>query len=282
MKYNYAVFILTHGRPNSQKTLRLLRRRGYTGKIYLICDDEDKALEEYKKRYKDMVLVFSKKEYYNKVDTMDAGGSDEVVLFARRACFDFAKQLNLDYFVMLDDDYTGIGYNAVVGDKVREKTISGLDKLFQITLDLLNKTNALTIAYAQGGDFVGGKSVEKMEKVIKRKAMNWFFFKTNRFYEFLGRFNEDVNAYVRYAMLGELVFTLYPIIFHQEITQKQRGGMSESYLELGTYVKSFYSVMLYPCAVKISVVGYLYPRIHHSVLWEYCAPKIISEKYRKI
>jgi hypothetical protein len=111
--------------------------------------------------------------------------------------------------------------------------------------------------------------------------MNWYFFKTDRFYEFLGRFNEDVNAYVRYTILGELVFTLYPIVFHQEITQKQRGGTTESYLRFGTYIKSFYSVMLYPSAVKISTLKQNYPRIHHKVLWEHCAPKIISEKYRK-
>jgi hypothetical protein len=107
----YAVFILTHGRPNSQKTLNLLRKCNYTGQIYLLCDDEDTTLEQYKQNYGDIVLVFSKRDYYDKVDIMDNFPDNKTPVFARHACFDFAKQLDLDYFIMLDDDYTGIEYN---------------------------------------------------------------------------------------------------------------------------------------------------------------------------
>ena len=44
---DFAVFILTHGRPNNIVTLKTLRYQGYTGPIYFIIDDEDKTAEEY-------------------------------------------------------------------------------------------------------------------------------------------------------------------------------------------------------------------------------------------
>ena len=47
MRDDFAVFILTHGRAKQQKTVKTLKRCGYTGRLYLIVDDEDKELDEY-------------------------------------------------------------------------------------------------------------------------------------------------------------------------------------------------------------------------------------------
>ena len=60
-KSDFAVIILTHGRHDRVYTIDSLRKSGYTGEIYLLCDDEDKQLDLYKEKYKDKVLVFSKK-----------------------------------------------------------------------------------------------------------------------------------------------------------------------------------------------------------------------------
>ena len=42
---NFAVFILTHGRPDNVITIKTLRQSGYTGKVYFIIDNEDKKSE---------------------------------------------------------------------------------------------------------------------------------------------------------------------------------------------------------------------------------------------
>lgn len=49
----------------------------------------------------------------------------------------------------------------------------------------------------------------------------------------------------------------------------------------GTYLKSFYSVMWAPSCVKIGAMGDTHKRIHHSITWDKCAPKILSEKWKK-
>ncbi|EFI4081186.1 TPA: hypothetical protein J5F60_004390 [Escherichia coli] len=43
MRDDFCVFILTHGRPDKVLTYRTLRRAGYTGKIFIVVDDEDKT-----------------------------------------------------------------------------------------------------------------------------------------------------------------------------------------------------------------------------------------------
>jgi hypothetical protein len=73
---------------------------------------------------------------------------------------------------------------------------------------------------------------------------------------------------------------------NQAPTQAQKGGMTETYLDSGTYLKSFYSVMFSPSCVKIGAMGGgkqgdFHYRIHHMVDWKCCTPMIISEKWKK-
>lgn len=54
--------------------------------------------------------------------------------------------------------------------------------------------------------------------------------------------------------------------------------MTDEYLQSGTYVNSFYSVIGCPSACKISVLN---SRIHHNVNSNYFAPKILRESIKK-
>ena len=83
---NFAVFILTHGRPDKQKTLRVLRKRNYTGKVYLVVDNEDITAEEYKAKYDD-VIIFDKEEAARMTDRADTVQNKKVIVFARNICF---------------------------------------------------------------------------------------------------------------------------------------------------------------------------------------------------
>ena len=42
---NYAVFIITHGRPDNQKTLETLMRLKFTGSWYLVLDNLDETID---------------------------------------------------------------------------------------------------------------------------------------------------------------------------------------------------------------------------------------------
>lgn len=132
---------------------------------------------------------------------------------------------------------------------------------------------------AQGGDYFKGEGFLFQKPV--RKAMNTFFCSTEKPFKFLGRINEDVNAYITLQNNGQIFLTIPFIQMNQVQTQKSSGGLTEIYLSLGTYVKSFYTVICAPSCTKIRLMGRSNRRLHHSISWDNAVPLIIREEYKK-
>lgn len=282
MRDDFAVFILTHGRADNVVTTRALEKGGYTGKIYFIVDDEDDSVEEYKKNFgAERVIVFDKQAAYDRADTMDTFNDHRAIIYARNESFRVAKELGLKYFLMLDDDYTEIDYRWYDGVRLKAKPARQFDRLFTDMLNFLDASGAATVAFAQGGDFVGGYGGGLYEKGLLRKAMNSFFCRTDCPIEFRGTMNEDVVTYTTLSSRGVLFFTFTGMCIIQLPTQSLNGGMTAAYKEGGTYLKSFYAVMSMPNAVHVRMVFPSHPRLHHNVQWNHCAPKILNEKWRK-
>lgn len=278
---SFAVFILSHGRADRVKTVDALRKGGYTGEIYIIIDDEDKQREEYERRYGDKVIVFSKKEMDGTFDIGDNLQDRRVVVYARNKCHDIAKDLGLDYFLELDDDYSSIDIRYKQGRSLKAVRCKQLDRLFKAMVDFLEVSGAITVAFAQGGDYIGGVDGGFYWKGLHRKAMNSFFCKTDRPFQFYGRINEDTTMYVVLNMRGEKIFTVTNVGIVQQMTQQNAGGLTDIYCDMGTYYKSFFSVMYEPSCVSVSVMGSWHKRVHHYVNWGNCSPMILNEKYRK-
>ena len=276
----FAVFILSHGRADNVKTLKTLEKGNYLGKTILICDNEDEDIEKYKKLGKD-VIIFNKEEEMGKTDTMDNFKDHRLVVYARNKCWDIAKELGLEYFLVLDDDYTDISLRYIDENKFKAYNTKNLNNLFDLFLDFLDDSKALTIAMGQAGDFIGGKDNTNIAKGLGRKAMNSFFCRTDKPFKFLGSTNEDVNAYITLGMRGELLLTVYKASIVQGETQKNKGGLTDIYLDNGTYVKSFYSVMCEPSCTVVTVMNCKHPRIHHKINWNNCCPKILNSEYKK-
>lgn len=278
---DFAVFILTFGRPDKVKTYQSLNKHGYTGKVYFLVSDDDKTLDKYRENFGDQVIVFNKGEYHN-FDIGDNFTDERVVVYARNASFKIAKSLGLKYFMQLDDDYTHFSYKFNANLEYQEQMIFSLDKVFDALLDFYKKIPALTIAMAQNGDFIGGKEAGFANELkMKRKAMNTFILSTERPFQFVGRINEDVNTYVSLGSRGKLFFTVPNVAIAQVTTQHDPGGMTDIYLANGTYVKSFYSVMYSPSCVVVADMGDKHKRLHHRVTWNNAVPAIISQDYKK-
>lgn len=282
---NFGAFILTHNRPGNVKTLKTLERCGYTGKVFLVVDDEDPALDEYKRRFVGMVKVFSKAEVAQGMDEMEQDPDRRTVVYARNACHQFAVEENLTHYIQLDDDYTFFATREVDKDnRLRQYDTTRLDTVFEAMCDFLDKTPALTVAFAQGGDYIGGAGNPLWWKGLTRKAMNSFICRTDRPFTFIGRINEDVNTYTKLGNRGELLFTVTKFCLGQTPTQSNAGGMTDTYLDGGTYLKTFPTVMLQPSSVKVQMMGGSKGgnRLHHSVAWKNTVPEILSEEYRRI
>lgn len=277
----FAVFILSHGRADRIYTLDTLHRCGYSGEWYIIIDNEDETADDYYKRYGEHVIQFDKEAMSERFDTADLSGDRRTIVYARNACFDIAEELGIRFFLELDDDYTDIQFRKDNGEKLLVKSCTDADKLFSLFVQFLQDSDALTVAMAQGGDFIGGRGNSRLRQKLLRKAMNTFFCDVRKRFWFVGRINEDVNTYVLLGQRGEKIFTAVDSMITQKTTQTNAGGMSDVYIDSGTYVKSFFSVMYAPSCVKVSVMGDKHMRIHHSVNWNNAVPLILSERFRK-
>ena len=223
----------------------------------------------------------------NPADKVEKWEIEKLVPYARNISFKIAAELGLTHFWQLDDDYTEFDYstNEELSYITSSNRIGKLDDVLTAMIEFMDTTPFHSIAFSQGGDFIGGENCTLLVKMRKdeiyRKVMNSFLFRVDRPVQFMGRINEDVNMYVEYGRRGYLFITSPQVRLQQKVTQQNSGGLTEIYLDLGTYVKSFYSVMYAQSCVKIAEVGTGDRRIHHQISWRHTVPKILDEGHRK-
>jgi hypothetical protein len=280
---DFVAFILTHGRPDRVHTFRSLRKSGYTGRVVIVLDNEDKTRAEYEKEFEGTeIYVFDKKAISETFDEGDNFQDRRAIIYARNACFEIAKKLGVRYFIELDDDYGAFQYRFDAVANYRPKAMKTADAVFDAIVKFLKASKCASVAMAQGGDFIGGGEGSFAKSIcLHRKAMNTFVCDAENPFQFFGRINEDVNLYTCGGRRGILLFTIPNVSITQKQTQSNAGGMSELYLSSGTYVKSFYSVMYAPSCVKIKDMGPVHRRLHHSVKWKNAVPCIVGEELRK-
>lgn len=286
MRDDFAVFILTHGRPDRQHTLATLEASGYSGRVFLVVDNEDATLGEYRDRYGDRLLVFSKDDV--EFDTFDGGRDRRSIVWARNVCWRLARDVGVRYFVQFDDDYTSLLYRrpgrkdgAEVG--YHGWTIRSMDAVLEAMVAFLAETPAHAVCMSQGGDHLGGWGNRHAARpTLRRKAMNSFVLDVERPFEFPGRINEDVNAYVGHGARGLLFFTYSRLQLNQVATQTNEGGMTGLYRDGGTYIKSMFTVVANPSSVRVRTMGRTARRLHHHVSWRHAVPKIVRESLRKV
>lgn len=281
-KKKYAVFILTHKRPDTQITVRSLKKSGYTGKIYFVCDVDDPTLGRYRELYGENVLTFSKKSYLGKFDLMTNVVKFNAVVYARNAVYDLAKGLGLDFVVVMDDDYSVFNFSIGIAGHYQRSKVYDMDRLIRMHLRFLVEADLDTVAFAQGGDFVGGwgSNVVKSRFRPLRKAMNVFFFRVDRPVEFNGLINEDSVMGVQLAAAGRRVLTNTLIQIEQTATQQAAGGLTDIYRDSGTYQKSFYTLLASPSSTKVMYLRSV-GRVHHVIDGDAAYPKFISEKHKR-
>lgn len=283
VREDFAILILSHGRPKQLKCITALQKVGYTGNYYIIIDNEDSSADEYYSLYGDKVIMFDKRALDGTFDIMDNFDGRSVPVFARNKVYDLAKNLGLSYFLELEDDTLGFVSRYVEDNKLKSRNIYNFDAIVNAVVEWLETTNIDVCAFFQAGDLLGGWDRKLWKGKIIRKAMQTFFFKVDNPIYFTGRFNDDVNMYIQEGKLGKIILSIRDVVLITAETQQFSGGITDLYERYGTYVKSFYSVMLRPDCVKIhGMCGFNgNNRIHHRINWETAVPKIISSDFKK-
>lgn len=282
MRDDFCVFILSYNRPNNIPTIETLKELGYTGDWYIVVD-HDEDYESYSAEWgEDRVIFLDKDDALPELDRGDNMDRRDCNVYARYQSFDLADELGYEYFAMFDDDYTGFNFKwDEEGNYTETQKVMNLDGMFNRLIEYLEDAGLHAIATTQSGDWMGGENATVAANdgriTATRKVMNTFVCKADRPFEFRGTINEDVNTYVRAGQLGKLFLTTNLISVHQEATQQEDGGLTDIYLDNGTYMKSFYTILYSPSSVELGELGYGEKRIHHRVTWRNSVPKIVPE-----
>ena len=65
----FAVFILSHGRADTISTYRALRDGGYTGRTYVVIDNEDDQEEVYRQKFGDDIIYHRSEEHTSELQS---------------------------------------------------------------------------------------------------------------------------------------------------------------------------------------------------------------------
>ena len=244
----FAIFILTNGRPNNQYTLEFLRK-SFKGDVFLICDNEDKTLKEYQNNYGEQVIVFDKNEWVSKSDPMDNFQSKNSVLYARNAVFEIAKDMGYEYFVMVDDDVTGLSFRYEKDGKLVGKPVKNFNKVSSVILETMDNTGTDFFSFGMDKIYIGGSSNSQYQKKIIDKVYCFIFCRTEQQHFYKGIMNEDEINNILSMSVGKLAKSLTAIqIQYKPIGRDNIGGNAETYNENGyySYIRNFYPIIAFP------------------------------------
>ena len=277
---DFAVFILSHGRADTITTYRALRDGGYTGRTYVVIDNEDDQEDLYRQKFGDDIIQFDKRDYLEKTDLGDLDTDRRIGVFARNFIQDEAKRLGYKFHLQLDDDAHGFTYRFAQGKVLRALHCSHLDEVFSGMVEYMKKTPITSLSFALSAYNMGGVD-GSIKEGMTRKTMTTFLMRADDLQYFHMRMNDDITTSLINGMRGKLYYSYLPIEVEVDKTQVKAGGMTDIYQKNGTYRKSFYSVMCCPSCVKVSAMGITDYRIHHTISWNNAVPKLLSERWCK-
>lgn len=223
MRDDFAVFILTHGRAKQQKTVKTLKRCGYTGRLYLIVDDEDKELDEYIRLYGSDVITFSKREIEPCFDTMTNKKEYGSAVYARNASYDIAHSLGIRWIFMCDDDISNLQYRVLKNKELKSVNIYNIDKLFERMCDIANAGKVCIFGFSQAGAFIGGANKTYLSG-HQRKVSQAMLYDANNPITFRGVFYEDLIVALDAGTAGRVAMSTMLVSIQSPAMASNGGG----------------------------------------------------------
>ena len=274
-----AIFILSNGRPDKVKTYDYLKT-SFGGDVYILCDDQDETLPDYKNKFGSKVIVFNKDEWVKKSDPMDNFNSKKSVLYARNAVFEIAAAMGYRYFAMADDDIKDLQFRYEQDGKLLAKPVSNLDKVIDYIVQLMNTTAISYFSFGTDKNFIGGVQNRNFQKKVIDKVYNFIICKSGQQHSYKGIMNEDEIHNVISLSTGVLLKSLTAIqIVMEPVGKGETGGNSETYKENGyySYTRNFYPIIACPfLELKPNSKGFIFGADRNLY-----TPKILAEELKE-
>ena len=287
IKYDIPIFIPSYHRPYSLKTVKTLNRLNYPMElVYVFIDSETDDKDDYKKvcdSFGCNLVEFDIEEARRRYDFVHRPSiSRRAAGMCRNMFFDYAKEHNIDFYCVQDDDSKDF--------QVRPFWLSGYPStitednswlLFEIFHDIKNfmiNRNIGLFGLLQAGDFIGGANNGKTKKLILNKVMNVSFYYTPFIYRGeRGIQDDDTSLFC--GVFNEGLFTgsgNVGVNLCQEISATQAGGLTDIYKENKLLNKALITIIQYPSAITATHQNMNGGRLHHNIRAKYLKPCLIK------
>ena len=281
MTKKFAVFILTHGRPHNQLTVKSLQNAGYTGEWFLVLDDQDDTYAEYEAEWgAERIIVFNKDYFIRNTDTGLHTPVPKFAVFARNAIEFIAKNRGYQSFMMLDDDITRFRVRLPEGNSLKSFQLTNqFNSIIENSVDYMLDCDIACLGLGFCNLYIGGVANFNKENPRQRLCAEAFIRNTSHPIDWRLNMVEDLITSIDAAMNGEVWFQFLPIQCEIKMSEGAvEGGNSDVYRQLGMYKISFMPVITYPSsnAVKLGKKSWI-----STTAPDKCIPKIISSRYRK-
>lgn len=281
MRDDFAVFILTHGRPDKQLTFNTLLESGYTGKVYFVVDNQDETIEAYRENYGDMVIMFNKDAEYEETDTYTNQKIMLGVVYARNVCFKLAKEMGLKYFVNCDDDIQKLSYKMPFDKKLITKPVKNLDRCLEAFIDFMEGSRVECMSLSEDGIYMGG--VNKMVEAMRNWSFTHFFLmKADSDLRFRSLWVEDIIFSIEKQRMGKKVLSTTMVSMRmptREAIRNQKGGMRDAYNQSNEYVVAYMPIVTSPDCSKVHMKD---GHIKHTKKNDAFMVKILSDRWKKV
>ena len=282
---DFATLIISHGRPQNILTLSSLTKAGYTGQYYIIVDDQDKSVQEYKQNYGNNVVVFNKQHYLDSAISFNLEPLVNVAVHARNAAEDIAVQLGLKYFLLLDDDIINFQFKYNQDGCLNRIKAFDIDNIISMYIKYMEDANITTLGLAHDGYFLGGNinmftlpqhsRYRLLANAFLRKVSEKVVWSPDMCEDFITSIleNRKQNVWI------SLPFLSCSCKVQGMNKKKVDGGNSNVYIEQGNYGVAIYSVLNLPDCYRLKISKKLW---FECVDYNLTMPKIISSRYRKV
>lgn len=275
------VFICTHGRPNTQLTLKMLHSYKYSGKIYLVLDDTDATIQQYIDNYgAENILIFNKNHYINMVETVSNKPKYACILYAKAAVEDIAQSMGLQSFIIADDDLTCIRARYPINNKLGSKKLgTNFNEIMYELNKLLINGNVCALSPLYTSFFIGGIN-SFTDEHIESARFTYIFVLRNAKHkiDWLADYGEDNITSFEQNKLGYLQLGI-PYLQEDSVspTVRLEGGMTETY-KTDTFALCMRCVVVEPAYMSTRWYNGKYvPKIQRKN----SLPKIISGRFKK-
>lgn len=275
----FAVFIITHGRPNNQYTYQTLRNCGYTGDIYFVVDSMDRTVIELEYKHPGVPTYTFLKSRYMEDSEKILDGVSSSALFARNACEDFAQSLGIDVFAVFDDDITGLRYRWLEDGKIRSLCVqSGLDEVFKLYASFILEHDIMTTSFAHVMFYVGGAN-NLAERISNLRDTYQIHIRNAKHpVDWLSVINEDIITEIDSSKKGNIWWSLPFVVYDAQAMNDNGGGNKEYYETISATTRALLATVVCPNCCS---VGYSHGKIRILQNRKASYPMIISGRYKK-